>query len=219
MHCSRWCVILISLQLMIDVSTAACRSRVPTSLLATTTSAVSVVTAVSTLSTKGGRQPLLQRLINYGSLQSSNEKDNVDSRFVEKGAFAPLKNRSLHNKQQECIPLLLQPWVFFYRLFPKVNAPLTNLDITFTLVSALFLTCLDYGSAFVFQAATKWPRKETRMVAGSITTIFHSTILVPGLCVCLLSERYAPSCRMDVHPVWWQDAASALIQFCTGYMV
>lgn len=195
MHVARLCLNLsLSLQFMvIDVTTAAAR-----------TSSTSALPPLGT-----GRQPFPR-----------NDK-RVGLRLVEKGVFVsqPAQKRSLENKPVECIPPLLQPWVSLYRSIPKIYAPFTDLDVAFTLVSAIFFTCLDYSFALVVQAATGWPLKETRMAAGSLATICHATVLVAGLGVCLLTERYSPSTRMEAHPLWWRDAASALIQFCTGYMV
>lgn len=111
---------------------------------------------------------------------------------------------------KEPIPLLLKPWVHLVRSLP----------FSFTMASALFLTVFDYSSAYFFQKASGWPPKECRTIAGSLTTIFHSTVLVTGLGVCLLTaEHYKPSGRITEHPLWWRDAATALIQFCTGYML
>ena len=116
-------------------------------------------------------------------------------------------------------PLLLRPWIHLYRTTPTVHVPYTNLDVAFTIASAILLTCIDYGSAQLLQLAG-WPAKSkhTRAVAGSIATIFHSTVLVLGLGAAFSSQKYDPSGKMADHPDWWQDGAHALIQFCTGYM-
>lgn len=119
----------------------------------------------------------------------------------------------------EEIPRILKPWISLYRAVPCLYLPLTKLDIAFTLASGLFLTFVDLASAKALTAAG-WPAgSETRSVAGSLATIFHSTCLCAGLGGCLLTQPYSPSEKMERHPRWWQDAASALIQFCTGYML
>lgn len=118
-------------------------------------------------------------------------------------------------------PLLLRPWIHLYQKTPKVLIPGTKLDVAFTLASALVLTCIDYGSALFLTNLGGWPShsKNTRAVAGSVATIFHSTTLVLGLGAALVTQKYDPSGRMDDHPAWWADGAQALIQFCTGYMI
>jgi len=119
----------------------------------------------------------------------------------------------------ETVPFILKPWIFLYRSLPKIHVPFTKgLDFSFTIVSALFLTCIDYASAhYLFNQG--WPQPETRKLAGSITTIVHSTCLTLGLGACLSTQPYKPSHKMNIHPDWWQDAATSLIQFCTGYMI
>lgn len=120
----------------------------------------------------------------------------------------------------DSIPWILQPWDYIYRKLPLFYLPRTNMDITFTLGSATLFTCFDYTTAFLLRKWSDWPMKESRIVAGSITTIFHSSMLVPALAACLLSShRYQPSGLLDEHPKWWRDVTTALLQFCTGYML
>lgn len=120
--------------------------------------------------------------------------------------------------EKRAVPFILTPWIYLYRKLPKVYIPFTSLDVSFTIVSAIFLTCIDYTSAHILQSRGL-PRPQTRKLAGSITTIFHSTCLVLGLGACLRTQPYRPSHKMDCHPDWWQDTAKALISFCTGYMI
>lgn len=123
--------------------------------------------------------------------------------------------------EENKVPRVLVGWISLYRAIPKLNIPYTNLDFSFTILSALFFTCLDYSFAEILCSALGWPRgsKDTRAVAGSMSTIFHSTLLVLGTGACLSTQRYDPSGKMEAHPDWWQDAATALIQMCTGYMI
>lgn len=132
---------------------------------------------------------------------------------------APDPSTLLSAKRVEQISIFLQPWLAIYRSLPKVVVPGLNLDIAFTLVCALIFTCIDYACAFVINSSLAWPWIESRAAAGSLTTIIHASVLVVGLLICLVTEPYSPSKRMDSHPLWWQDASSALIQLCTGYMV
>lgn len=133
----------------------------------------------------------------------------------------PQIETSLKASDDESIPLLFQPLVHLYRSVPAlVRVPGANLDISFTIASAIFFTCFDYTSAFILRRASGWPFKGSRLIAGSLTTIFHSTVLLTGLGGCLLTvESYKPSGLMDDHPAWWRDSATALLQLCTGYML
>lgn len=114
------------------------------------------------------------------------------------------------------IPKVLVPWVTVYRFMPKLSVG--KLDVSFTLASAILFACLDYATADIL-CTLGWPSSTiTRQMAGSVTTIFHSTVLVLGLGACLGTQRFVPSERMEAHPPWWRDSATALLQFCTGYM-
>jgi len=126
-----------------------------------------------------------------------------------------------HEADNVAPPLLLRPWIHLYQKMPKLLIPGTKVDVAFTILSALVLTCVDYGSALFLTTIGGWPAqsKHTRAVAGSIATIFHSTVLVLGLGAALSTQKYDPSGHMDDHPDWWADGAHALIQFCTGYMI
>lgn len=129
-----------------------------------------------------------------------------------------------HDDSNVRIPRILRPWIYSYRAIPKVFVPSTNLDVSFAIVSAILLTCVDFIIAQLLYTIA-WPKgsepdaKQTRAVAGSLTTILHSASLVPSLGACLLTHRFRPSAKMADDPQWWQDASHALIQFCTGYMI
>lgn len=138
-------------------------------------------------------------------------------------AFLPIRQQAVCKSKPSLdeAPLLLRPWIRMYNSVPKIKLPLTDIDIGFTFASAAALALVDYGSAFLLAALGGWPEKSkhTRAAAGSIATIVHSTLLVFGVGAALASQRYDPSGRMDTHPDWWQDGATALIQLCTGYML
>ena len=132
-----------------------------------------------------------------------------------------LKHKDADNKE-EIIPSILVGWLRLYRAIPTgLKIPFTKIDVSFTIASALFLACFDLLTAELLCSVMGWTKGsvDTRAVAGSLTTIFHGTILVFGLGTCLATQPYSPSGKMDDHPTWWQDAASSLIQLCTGYML
>jgi len=164
--------------------------------------------------------------VSSGGAATSNLPKKLRASLFQKQRFQPFQGKEENDvqpvqviiskededqtTQEEPIPVLLKPWVHLSRSLP----------LPFTIASALFLTVFDYSSAYLFQKVSGWPSNECRTIAGSLTTIFHSTVLVTGLGVCLLTtEHYKPSGRMTEHPLWWRDAATALIQFCTGYML
>ena len=134
----------------------------------------------------------------------------------------PLRHKlQLGLKQKEEAPAFPLPesWTNLYDSVPKVVLPFTDVDITFTVISAVLFACIDYSSAHAMRSVAKWPLKESRAIGGSLATIVHSSVLVGGLFACLRKEQYRPSCRLDSHARWFKEVSTALIQLCTGYML
>jgi hypothetical protein len=139
-------------------------------------------------------------------------------------------------KEQPPIPIVAKTWLFIYYAIPKLHVPTTNLNISFALFSALFLTSVRYLAEYVLIQSFGWPTittttttslptffingsTATKEAAGSCAAICHSSILCLGLLVAFATQKCDPvSKRMD-HPQWWQDYSDALLQFCTGYMI
>jgi hypothetical protein len=117
-------------------------------------------------------------------------------------------------------PWLLQQWTRVYRAVPKFHIPFTNLDVSITILAAIFLYCVKLCGEGILET-NGWPANDpiTKEASASIAAIVHSTTLVPGLWCALRSQPYIPSSKMSEHPQWWQDAVTALLQFCTGYML
>lgn len=120
-------------------------------------------------------------------------------------------------------PRILSPWVHLYRSVPKIYLPRTNLDISFSLVSCLALICIRLLVMRTLRASG-WPygSKMTTDAAASLTSVIHSLLLLPGVGACLFccpSVPYVPSAKLDDAASWYQDAVSALLSLCTGYML
>lgn len=117
-------------------------------------------------------------------------------------------------------PWLLQQWAWLYNAVPKICIPFSTFDISITLLSACFLYCVRRLGQVIL-VSQGWPADQevTILGAASIAAIVHSTTLVPGLWFALRSQPYIPSSKMSEHPEWWQHAVTALLQFCTGYMI
>ena len=213
---------------MHSLRVAECSARIPLTTMrtrATTRCHLSVICVVlatlilaadasaSSLTTHPSTRTLLRRKVKV-------ESDARPLAFFNPKKEANDKLPTHHEADDIAPPLLLRPWIHLYQKMPKLLIPGTKLDVAFTILSALLLTCVDYGSA-LFLTIGGWPAqsKHTRAVAGSIATIFHSTVLVLGLGAALSTQKYDPSGHMDDHPDWWADGAHALIQFCTGYMI
>lgn len=118
------------------------------------------------------------------------------------------------------MPSSLRPFVAMYRAVPRCHVPGTDLDVSFTIVSFLFLSAIRIVLFQVLQYFG-WPTysKMTTDAAASLASIIHSLALVYGTFVCLISHpKYIPSAKLSAAPFWWQDAATALLEMCTGYM-
>ena len=117
-------------------------------------------------------------------------------------------------------PQPLKQWAWLYDTVPKICIPFTNFDVSITVLSACFLFCIRVVGERILESQG-WPVNSPVTIEGaaSIAAIVHSTTLVPGLWVALRSQPYVPSSKMNEHPQWWQDAVTALLQFCTGYML
>lgn len=117
-------------------------------------------------------------------------------------------------------PWLLQQWAWLYNTVPKIHVPFTPFDVSITILSACFLYCVRRVGEVILESQG-WPANTAVTIEGaaSIAAIVHSTTLVPGLWFALRSQPYIPSSSMSEHPQWWQDAVTALLQFCTGYMM
>jgi hypothetical protein len=117
-------------------------------------------------------------------------------------------------------PFLCNVWRTLANSLPSTT--IGSLDVSMTLTSALVLALIRFTAEHVMVTVFSWPSNAvaTKYAAASVASIFHSTSLVPGLAVCFLSsQRYNPSSKLSDEPVWWQQAAISLIQFCTGYML
>ena len=131
------------------------------------------------------------------------------------------------NSDEDDVPLLLRPLIVIYRSIPKLYLPrIRNFNFAFILFSALFLAAIRQFIFWKMLMYVGWPQysKMTTDAASSLTSICHSIILCWYLSLCFfyLSTakcRYVPSARMSTFPLWWQDSASALLEFCTGYMI
>lgn len=111
-------------------------------------------------------------------------------------------------------------WNNVYNAVPKISFPYTNLNISFSLVGALFLISVRIVAFNALLVYFGWPNSmKTAEAAGSVPSIVHSSLLCPGLIFAFWKHKYSPSEHISKGPSWWQDFVNALLQFCTGYMV
>jgi len=119
-------------------------------------------------------------------------------------------------------PLILRMWATIYRATPQlVKIPFTQVDITFSLLSFLFLHIIRVITTPIMVNTYGWPanHKLTNEAVASVVSMFHAALLVPSLYVCLRTQPYRPSAKFSESPSWWNDAAKALILLCNGYMI
>lgn len=131
------------------------------------------------------------------------------------------KGKSNKNTTQEGeseLPTIAKLWRRAYLMVPKVNFPGTNLSVSFTLVSSLFLITIRLIATINLEFLG-WPEVPADEAAASVSGVVHSSLLCPGLIVAFLTHRYNPSEHISKAPQWWQELVDALLQFCTGYMI
>lgn len=125
-------------------------------------------------------------------------------------------------KEEAPIPALIRLWVRLYHVVPKIRSPGSTIDWGFSIASMGFFGVVRLMlQSVLFRFG--WPVGAliTKNAAASLTGgIFHAPNLVPVSFVLMRSVRtYDPAGRAKDQPKWWQDAADAVIQFCTGYML
>jgi hypothetical protein len=126
------------------------------------------------------------------------------------------------DKDTEDIPLVAKPFVKLYRATPKVYFPgTTSVEVGFvTLWMVLF--AISRKVMVELMILSGWPDDLLLVSFGSgclVGGLLHSPLLLPVLYVLLRAEPYKPSAAIEDYPKWWQDAADAMLQLSTGYMV
>ena len=124
--------------------------------------------------------------------------------------------------ENEKAPPVCQFWISLHNALPAVG--FAGMDITLTVFGALFLTTVRYSAEIVLIQLFGWPENAyvTKNACGSIAAITHSSFLVPGLMSYFWNHGYNPSESLynnQTAPAWCAPAATALLQFCTGYMI
>lgn len=113
-----------------------------------------------------------------------------------------------------------------YRILSRTRRPKNNspIGVAFTIASFLGLSLIR---VIIFHSLLSlgWPRHSKMITdaAASLTSIVHSTLLCTWLTVLFWKlgwRRYVPSWKLVDHKnTDWQDAATACLEFCTGYML
>jgi hypothetical protein len=122
------------------------------------------------------------------------------------------------------IPFLCRFWTNLQRSLPEIR--FLGLNVSLTIATAIFLSCVRFIIENIMVHTFGWPNNlfETKNAASSLTAIVHSINLVPTLFVLLfrtVKPYYNPSARMadEQAGLWWNETVTAMLQFCTGYMV
>jgi len=116
---------------------------------------------------------------------------------------------------------LVRLWGNLYATLPKVYIPNTNFAIGLTLYSAFFFSSLRFFYDYVYVTILEFPSEhpKTKYMAACTVSLTHSLLLVPALWQVLRSQPYKPSAKIDGTPLYYQNAVTALLQLCTGYML
>lgn len=119
------------------------------------------------------------------------------------------------------VPSLLKLWASIYNGVPKVCIYGTNFPVGLTILSTLFISCLRFVYRYLYVNVFQFDigsRKTVEMIACN-TSMTHSLLLVPALWQALRDQPYKPSASIQNAPQYYKDAVTALLQFCTGYMI
>jgi hypothetical protein len=125
-------------------------------------------------------------------------------------------------KDERKIPAICQYWRTMANSLPELS--IGGLNVSMTLASAVVLTMVRYLAEYTMITLFGWPANSlvTKNAAASVSAIVHSFQLVPALGACFLytdGRPYNPSQKLREEAVWWQETVTALLQFCTGYMI
>jgi TLC domain len=122
--------------------------------------------------------------------------------------------------QSQSQSFILHFWITQYRNTPKFYI-WRDIGIGFTLASAMILFGIRLLGDFYFEASLGWPRhsKRKKDAAAGVASIVHAVTLVTSLGVLLWSQPYSPSSNTSKQTQETKDATTALLQFCTGYML
>ena len=121
----------------------------------------------------------------------------------------------------EKIPKVLKPWIYFYNKTPNLLS-INGVGLSFALTSAVYLFIWRMSSLY-FLYYLGWPTWPNNMLAqkavGSAIATIHALHLELPLFMCIITQPFIPSKKMNTSPKWWQQATNALLEFCTGYMM
>ena len=136
--------------------------------------------------------------------------------------IATATKANLADKQREDDeePTLLKPLLSAYRCLPVIALPGTHdFSISFTFASS-FVLAIIRTIFWKLLLSVGWPlrSKMTTDAAASLASIVHAFVLCFYLTIALTSTKYIPSARLTSSPKWFQDAATALLEMCTGYV-
>lgn len=111
-------------------------------------------------------------------------------------------------------------WNDLYNAAPKLCIPFTQLDMAFSLISCVIICGLRLVFEYFYINILEFNPKTYKTIesAASLTSISHALVLVTGLWAVLTSQPYVPSATIKSAPKEYQNAVTALLQLCTGYM-
>jgi hypothetical protein len=124
-------------------------------------------------------------------------------------------------KVMEKVPSFLEFWAGLYNAAPKVIIPGTQFPIGFTILFVIFFSSARFFYTYLHTQVFgfDFENPKTRLMIACSTSLTHSLILIPALWQALRCQPYKPSAPIANSPKYYQDAVTALLQVCTGYMV
>ena len=163
---------------------------------------------------------------NNGTSTQQQGSTTVGNKSLSSSSSSSSDNNDDDNDNDNELHLLLPYYGEFilkaYNTIPKYDIPFLNISISFAIVSMVFFIIIRIITTIVMINIFNWPKNLsiTTTAASSIPSIIHATLLCPGLIIAFLTHKYVdPSEHLSKANPKWQLLVSALLEFCTGYMI
>lgn len=137
---------------------------------------------------------------------------------------SPAPSHSDGNNNGRATSPLVEFWAWLYNSTPKLCVPKTEFAVGLTLYSTLFFWSVLAFYRAVYTSSLVgfpgfWESPKTAAICSGSASLTHSLIIIPTTFALLRCQPYVPSATMEGKPKVYLDATTAILQFCSGYML
>jgi hypothetical protein len=131
-----------------------------------------------------------------------------------------MKTETQPKENRRKMKKLVYVWNDLYNSAPKLYIPYTKFDIGFSVISCAVVCTLRLIYEYFYIHILNFDPNTYKTIesAAACASITHAILLCTGLWAALASQPYVPSEKIDKAPKEYQNAVTALLQLCTGYM-